>query len=375
MGQLCCRAHKNSKKQEEEEHQLITTTKNSLGYSWEQCASVPNKIDRANINKKDFWIRDRVNEFIVRKPGQVLGEQFIIENCTNCDFYILDHSDTITIDDCKNCRFFIGPIMSSIFIRACEECKFGAIACQQFRTRDCKNLDVLLYCQTRPIIETTTNLRVGCFNAFYFELVNQFSFAKLSVFNNIWSVFHDFTPNSDFTTNYSLLPLGTRYTEFMKPISEVCPEVLSTAQEEQFLMEGQILVPQTLPANYDCGSSKCILFLPGYSGDALQFTRFFYASKKTKELQAFIARSRECKFTQNDVKHIFRNSNQKESSVQKIMKLVSNGASIVFKISGQDSDSLIRHCLSNVNASAYYCAQGDEENNNILNFVFSVQDI
>ena len=30
----------------------------------------------------------------VKLPGSVNGQQFIIENCTDCDLYILDHRST-----------------------------------------------------------------------------------------------------------------------------------------------------------------------------------------------------------------------------------------------------------------------------------------
>lgn len=113
------------------------------------------------------------------------------------------------------------------------------MACQQFRTRDCKNLDVLLFSGTAPIIETSNHLRLGCFRFAYFSLeggicycfffhiycsfsmnikrekerekkrtilfsvltsyhpnlhgIAQFEAANISVWNNVWSQIHDFS--------------------------------------------------------------------------------------------------------------------------------------------------------------------------------------
>ena len=44
------------------------------------------------------------------------------------------------------------------------------IACSQFRSRDCTNVDILLCCKTLPIIEASTDVRFGCFRGAYFAL-------------------------------------------------------------------------------------------------------------------------------------------------------------------------------------------------------------
>lgn len=62
-------------------------------------------------------------EICVKLPGSVAGQQFIIENCKECDLYVLDHCAMVTVDDCVNCRIFVGPTESSIFIRDCSKCQ------------------------------------------------------------------------------------------------------------------------------------------------------------------------------------------------------------------------------------------------------------
>ncbi|XP_031698235.1 protein XRP2 [Anarrhichthys ocellatus] len=139
-----------------------------------------------------------------RLPGKLNGQQFVIQECENCDIYVLDHSATVTIDDCVNCRVVLGPTKGSVFFRDCKDVKC-VVACQQFRTRDCKKMEVFLCCATQPIIESSTGMKFGCFQYFYPELAFHFKDAGLSIFNNNWSNVHDFTPVSG-ENNWSLLP-------------------------------------------------------------------------------------------------------------------------------------------------------------------------
>ncbi|XP_054020768.1 protein XRP2 [Dryobates pubescens] len=164
-------------------------------YSWDQ---------RAKIDPKDYTFSGLKDETVGRLPGKVAGQQFVIQDCENCSIYIFDHSATITIDDCVNCQIFLGPVKGSVFFRDCKDCKC-IVACQQFRTRDCRKLEVFLCCATQPIIESSTGMKFGCFQYYYPELALQFKDAGLSIFNNTWSNIHDFTPVSG-NNNWDLLP-------------------------------------------------------------------------------------------------------------------------------------------------------------------------
>lgn len=143
------------------------------------------------------------NETVGRLPGKVAGQQFVIQDCENCNIYIFDHSATITVDDCTNCQIFLGPVKGSVFLRDCKDCKC-VVACQQFRTRDCRKIEVFLCCTTQPIIESSTGMKFGCFQYYYPELALQLKDAGLSIFNNTWSNIHDFTPVSG-ENNWGLL--------------------------------------------------------------------------------------------------------------------------------------------------------------------------
>ena len=156
------------------------------------------------VDPKDFMLTGLKDATIGRLPGKLNGQQFVIQECENCSIFILDHSATVTIDDCVNCRVALGPVKGSVFFRDCKEMKC-VVACQQFRTRDCKKMEVFLCCATQPVIESSTGMRFGCFQYSYPEMPGQFQAAGLSVFNNNWSNVHDFTPVSG-ETNWGLLP-------------------------------------------------------------------------------------------------------------------------------------------------------------------------
>ena len=126
--------------------------------------------------------------------------------------------------------FHLSPLslQGSVFVRDCSDCVVVS-ACGQFRTRDCKKVDVFLCSATQPIIEATTGARRGilplpvnpvprsteqqlsssrhrfaCFQFSYPSLGAQFAAAGLSPHNNLWWNVHDFTP-VDCGRNWSLL--------------------------------------------------------------------------------------------------------------------------------------------------------------------------
>mmetsp|Transcript_17705 Transcript_17705/g.41564 ORF Transcript_17705/g.41564 Transcript_17705/m.41564 type:complete len:191 (+) Transcript_17705:136-708(+) len=148
------------------------------------------------LNPEDFVIRRRTGETIVKAEGSIRGEQFNIEECTDCDVFLLDHIATTFIDQCVGCRIFVGPVESSLMMRECKSCSM-VIACQQFRSRDCTDCRLALFCATEPIIETSTNMQFACFDFGYFSLRQQLDRAGLKLWNNKWWQIYDFNKNED----------------------------------------------------------------------------------------------------------------------------------------------------------------------------------
>jgi hypothetical protein len=100
------------------------------------------------LNRGDYmFTRIKGPQTLIKLPGTINGQQYIIEECEDCDIFLLDHCTAVQIDECKSCRIFIGPCDSSLFIRNASKCTIvGAV--QQLRTRDCDYVDFYIYTAT-----------------------------------------------------------------------------------------------------------------------------------------------------------------------------------------------------------------------------------
>lgn len=138
----------------------------------------------------------------------------------------------MSIDDCKDCKFFIGPTKGSIFLRDSENCVIVS-ASGQFRTRDCVKIDAFIHCDSQPIIESTTNFRVSCFQYYYDELEDQFEKADLSPFNNLWYNIHDFTPPTE-GKNFKILGEYFKVSDYLpQPESEELKSLYVTMEQSR----------------------------------------------------------------------------------------------------------------------------------------------
>lgn len=62
-------------------------------------------------------------------------------------------------------RLFTPPLLS-------QNCTVMAVL-QQFRARDCKNFTTALFTQTDPVIETSKDMKFGCYNTGYTKLAGK----------------------------------------------------------------------------------------------------------------------------------------------------------------------------------------------------------
>ncbi|KAK3873480.1 hypothetical protein Pcinc_021510 [Petrolisthes cinctipes] len=262
------------------------STEPAKTYSWDK---------KEKVNPADFTIEDLNGGEAGRLPGTIAGQQFIVQNCRDSCIYLLDHINTITIDDCSDCTIFVGPTTGSVFLRDCQGCVVAA-ACGQLRTRDCNKLDLLLLCQTQPVIEASTKIRVGCLQASYPQLLGQFGSAGLSVFNNKWADVYDFTP-VDGETNWSILTSHLTHA-FTLPHDEKLSGVgLSVSPQGS-------VVPYTLgrPALTSGHNATLVLVLPHpqHHQTAHQFIEALTSRVPDVEIQL----SREVKLDEPDAKRI-----------------------------------------------------------------------
>lgn len=95
---------------------------------------VPVWEQRKKLDPKDFIASGCANETIVRMPGSIQGQQFVIEGLENCTLLLLDNMDSVQMDDCINCRVYAAPVEGSFYMRGCTDCTIVA-SCRQLRTR------------------------------------------------------------------------------------------------------------------------------------------------------------------------------------------------------------------------------------------------
>ncbi|XP_061315764.1 protein XRP2 isoform X1 [Pezoporus flaviventris] len=304
-------------------------------YSWDQ---------RAKIDPKDYTFSGLKDETVGRLPGKVAGQQFIIQDCENCKIYIFDNSATITIDDCVNCQIFLGPIKGSVFFRDCKDCKC-IVACQQFRARDCKKLEVFLCCATQPIIESSTGMKFGCFQYYYPELALQFKDAGLSIFNNTWSNIHDFTPVSG-ENNWGLLPENAVVQDYVPlPSSEELKAVRISTDVTRSI------IPVTRGQRQKNSDESCLAVF--FAGD--------YTTANARKLidemigKGFqLVQTKEVSMKAEDAQRVF------QQCASEFISLLEKGPVIALEFNG---DGAVEGCQSIVNdvfsgTKVYFCSVG-----------------
>ena len=83
-------------------------------YSWDRL--------RVEVDLSQYIVDGQEGGQVVRRPGSVGGQQFVIRNSSNCCIYLYDWANTVTIDDCKHCKIFLGAVKTSVFMRDCSNC-------------------------------------------------------------------------------------------------------------------------------------------------------------------------------------------------------------------------------------------------------------
>jgi len=259
---------------------------------------------RKKLDPKDYILSKLAGQSVTRSDGSISGEQFNIEECKDCDIFLVDTIATAFIDDCEGCRIFVGPVESSVFLRNCKSCHI-VMACQQFRSRDCEDCKIALFCTTEPIIETSTNMQFACFDFFYFSLREQFARSGLQLWNNKWSQVYDFNKNAE-KSNWSLLAQ-----EKVSGLLNV-DRCLDISPEE---VDHDRVVPVTLGCRQRPSNAAClVIFLPG--GDAQHIEAFLAKVRDT--LAWTLCRTRSIMLNDDQRKTLF--SWSKEKSVKDACK-------------------------------------------------------
>ena len=73
--------------------------------------------------RENLQFKDREDETLLKKPGELNGSSFQISNLRNCTVHLCDRVNTVGtrdevyVDGCSGTRVFVGPVESSIFVR------------------------------------------------------------------------------------------------------------------------------------------------------------------------------------------------------------------------------------------------------------------
>lgn len=65
--------------------------------------------NREKIDPCEYTIENVTESTVIKKPGSINGQQFIVQNCQKSILCIFDYLDSATVDDCNDCTIFVGP--------------------------------------------------------------------------------------------------------------------------------------------------------------------------------------------------------------------------------------------------------------------------
>ncbi|KAI1700224.1 tubulin binding cofactor C domain-containing protein [Ditylenchus destructor] len=197
---LCCFSGSDDRQKRDDQYRVSDEAEHQQekGYSWD--------VDRPD--PRNFMFMNAADEVFVKKPGEISGQPFHLENCIDCVILLFDHISTITIDDCKNCVIVTGPVKTSVFLRDCHNCVVYTI-CQQFRSRDSDNIEVRIFCTTCPSIEESNRIEFSPLWMSYDGIERHMTDCGMSPFTNQWSHVHNFTPE---TSKYTVTTMNSAST-------------------------------------------------------------------------------------------------------------------------------------------------------------------
>ncbi|KAK9809780.1 hypothetical protein WJX73_005743 [Symbiochloris irregularis] len=115
---------------------------------------------------------------IVKENGSVSGENVVIKDLEDCEVYILDFSSLVEVTDCTRCKIFIGPVDGSAIFQGVTSSAI-AVAAQRFQVKNSQDLDIGLYCATKPEVESCSDIRISCWMGAYPGLNSNFQQAHL----------------------------------------------------------------------------------------------------------------------------------------------------------------------------------------------------
>lgn len=155
-----------------------------------------NRSNRRKICDESEYLIENISDGKVFRSSSECDQVYplTISNCSNCVIGSFNAHSTITVNNCNKCIIFLGPTngrlfsptslrqftfpvtflsFSSVNVHDCTDCDVMCAA-MQFRTRDCHNMFISLFCATQPSIESCSSLQFCPFNFSYPQLEGKF---------------------------------------------------------------------------------------------------------------------------------------------------------------------------------------------------------
>lgn len=263
MGNFCAK-EKETTKQPPKPRGPPAATRGKMSYQLPELATRTMGLTQREASRDpDDYAAEKLKDAVwVRLPGQINDQRINVEDCHGTTFVLLDNCDSVQVDDCTDCIFFIGPTCGSVFLRGCKDCRF-VVLCGQLRLRDCFNCDLALLSRSRPVLESSAQIGIGCFVApQYLALRVQLARARLSTLNNRYAAVHDFTPKPG---NYHIMSRERSAALFASVAKYSGGEIGD--DEEQQQTASSAVVPYTTGASGDA-IAVCLVCRPGCFSDA-----------------------------------------------------------------------------------------------------------
>ena len=195
-------------------------------------------------------------QVVIKHINDVNGDMVKIDNCKDSTVIIMDTSAQVIVFNCVNCNIFIAPCKGAVLIRESQNLRVIS-ASNQFRCSDVINCKAAVYANTEPALERVKDFSLGCFFFMYTELPDLFLKAELSVWDNSWSEFHDYTPALAGNLLGSITYFNAREdAEFTAPFS-------AALRDQEISVDQYFPVPLTmaLATGFRTNSAAHLLFL------------------------------------------------------------------------------------------------------------------
>jgi len=123
---------------------------------------------------------------ITKKPGDINGGNFTVEDVKEARILLLDHVGDVLINNVNSADVVVGPASGCVRLKDCNKCNI-VVACREIKIAKCDNIRVFVSAATPPIVGWgSKNVFIGPFTAAYPGISEHFAAAELNPRHNCW---------------------------------------------------------------------------------------------------------------------------------------------------------------------------------------------